>query len=64
MRKVLQVITQNHNIYYSILIYEKEFFASFLVFYAREFNFNLLNDVDFHHMERGEILMKFHGKIL
>jgi hypothetical protein len=53
MRKVLQVITQNHNIYDSRLIYEKEFFSSYLVFYAREFNFNLLNDVDFHHMEGG-----------
>jgi hypothetical protein len=46
---VLHVITQKHNLYYSRLIYEKKFFASFHVFYAREFNFNLLNEVDLSH---------------
>jgi hypothetical protein len=40
---------------------EKEFFDSFVVFYAIEFNFNSFIDVDFRHME-GEELMKFHEK--
>jgi hypothetical protein len=45
----------------SKLMCEKEFFATFVVFYAGEFNFNWLNDVDFRH-KYGEELIKFHEK--
>jgi hypothetical protein len=39
-RQVLHVITQQDSMHCSKLMCEKEFFATFVVFYAGEFNFN------------------------